>query len=156
MSVAGSVGGARHHDDPVRHSGGMAQALHGCQRRDRAGRAFLSRSAAGGNGADIGRLLCASDPRMSDARTLARLEAVETRLMLRDLVSRYAYSVDKRAIDTLADLFAEDAVFRARNGGFSARGRTAIAAELRLQLDGQCPSFHLFHAQFVHIDPPTP
>src|SRR3546814_11350990 len=109
----------------------MAQALHGCQRRDRAGRAFLSRSAAGGNGADIGRLLCASDPRMSDARTLARLEGVETRLMLRDLVSRYAYSVDNRAIDTLADLFAEDAVFRARNGGYSARGRTASRTEER-------------------------
>src|SRR3546814_7310279 len=77
---------------------------------------------------------------MSDARTLARLEAVETRLMLRDLVSRYAYSVDNRAIDTLADLFAEDAVFRARNGGFSASGRTAIAAEFRSQLNGLGPS----------------
>src|SRR3546814_17335473 len=82
---------------------------------------------------------------MSAARALARLEAVETRLMLRDLVSRYAYSVDNRAIDTLADLFAEDAVFRARNGGFSASGRTAIAAEFRSQLNGLGPSFHFVH-----------
>src|SRR3546814_19347247 len=104
---------------------------------------------AGGNGADIGRLLCASDPRMSDARTLARLEAVETRLMLRDLVSRYAYSVDNRAIDTLADLFAEDAVFRARNGGFIASGRTAITAAFRSQLNGLGPSFNLARQSVV-------
>src|SRR3546814_15557729 len=89
---------------------------------------------------------------MSDARTLARLEAVETRLMLRDLVSRYAYSVDNRAIDTLADLFAEDAVFRARNGGFSASGRTAIAAEFRSQLNGLGPSFHFVHDHIVRSE----
>src|SRR3546814_11274723 len=93
---------------------------------------------------------------MSAARALARLEAVETRLMLRDLVSRYAYSVDNRAIDTLADLFAEDAVFRARNGGFSASGRTAIAAEFRSQLNGLGPSFHFVHDHIVDLDPADP
>src|SRR3546814_20831144 len=76
--------------------------------------------------------------------------------MLRDLVSRYAYSVDNRAIDTLADLFAEDAVFRARNGGFSASGRTAIAAEFRSQLNGLGPSFHFVHDHIVDLDPADP
>src|SRR3546814_20186281 len=120
----------------------MAQALHGCQRRDRAGRAFLSRSAAGGNGADIGRLLCASDPRMSDARNLARLEAVETRRMLRDTVSSYASSVDNRAIETLSDLSAQNAVFRARHGGFTASARPAIAPEFRSPVHGVGPCCH--------------
>src|SRR3546814_17352533 len=76
--------------------------------------------------------------------------------MLRDLVSRYAYSVDNRAIDTLADLFAEDAVFRARNGGFSASGRTAIAAEFRSQLNGLGPSFHFVHDHIVDLAPADP
>src|SRR3546814_18949560 len=76
--------------------------------------------------------------------------------MLRDLVSRYAYSVDNRAIDTLADLFAEDAVFRARNGGFSASGRKAIAAEFRSQLNGLGPSFHFVHDHIVDLDPADP
>src|SRR3546814_13624596 len=76
--------------------------------------------------------------------------------MLRDLVSRYAYSVDNRAIDTLADLFAEDAVFRARNGGFSASGRTAIAADFRSQLNGLGPSFHFVHDTIVDLDPADP
>jgi uncharacterized protein (TIGR02246 family) len=87
---------------------------------------------------------------------LGGIDAVEARLALRDLVSRYAYAVDNRDIAALADLFAEDAVFGTRNGSFVAQGRSAIAAEFRAQLGQMGPSFHYVHDHIVDLDAADP
>jgi uncharacterized protein (TIGR02246 family) len=88
-----------------------------------------------------------------EASPESRLEAIETRLALRELLSLYAYAVDNRDIDGLADLFADDAVFGTRNGSFVAHGRAAIAAEFRAQLGQMGPSFHYVHDHILDLDP---
>nr|WP_047165543.1 nuclear transport factor 2 family protein [Sphingomonas sp. Y57] len=93
---------------------------------------------------------------MSESARDQRLEAVESRLALRELLSRYAYAVDNRDIDALAELFAEDASFGTRNGSFAVHGRAAIAAEFRAQLGNMGPSFHYIHDHILDLDPSDP
>jgi ketosteroid isomerase-like protein len=95
---------------------------------------------------------------MAEQRTEleTRLDAIETRLALRDLVSRYAKAVDTRSLDDLSALFAPDARFGADNGSFDAEGKAAIMADFQRQFMGMGPSFHAVHDQIIDLDPANP
>jgi uncharacterized protein (TIGR02246 family) len=77
-----------------------------------------------------------------------RLQWVEDRWAINDLIVKYSVATDDRDIDTLADLYTEDAVFEGSSGVI--RGREAIADFYRERTAIQGPSFHIPYSQEVH------
>lgn len=74
-----------------------------------------------------------------------RLRRVEDALAIGELVARYAIAVDDRDMDTLAGLYAEDAVFDGLTDTLV--GRDAVVAYVRAKLAGyDGVSVHTPHA----------
>ena len=86
---------------------------------------------------------------MTDDSLEDRLQRLEDRWELQDLVATYGRAVDDRDVELLRDLYAEDAVFDAVVGPI--RGRDAVVEYYfeRCRLFG--PSFHVPHSQTVQF-----
>ena len=81
-----------------------------------------------------------------------RIQAVEDRLALRELVARYCMAVDDRNIDALAALFTPDAVFRSQDGVMSAHGRSAIIEQFHSRFSALKTTNHVAHDQIIEFD----
>ena len=79
-----------------------------------------------------------------------RLRRVEDRIELRDLVARYCLATDDRDYDTLAEVYAADAVYTGPSG--RCEGRDAVIAYVRQAMDGYGGSVHTAHHQLVDFD----
>ena len=77
-----------------------------------------------------------------------RLQWIEDRFAINDLIVKYSIATDDRDIETLADLYTEDAVFEGSLGVI--HGRQAIAEFYRERTAVQGPSFHIPYSQEVH------
>jgi uncharacterized protein (TIGR02246 family) len=91
------------------------------------------------------------DSDLNDARNVERrLQRVEDRIELSDLVARYGVAVDDRDEATLRELFARDATFTGVRG--ETRGRDAVVAYYLERFRTFGPSFHVPHSQTVTFD----
>ena len=88
---------------------------------------------------------------MSDAMT-DRLQALEDRAEIIQLVSRYGPAVDDHEYDTLGSLYTEDSVFDSVGG--PQRGRDAVVAYYRERAGAFGATYHYPHSVEVYLDGP--
>ena len=88
----------------------------------------------------------------SQASLEQRLEAVEDRLAIRDLVARYVFAADDRDVTALTGLFTETGVFRSVDGAMSATGRTAIADQFKARFSMMGVSNHITHDHVITLE----
>ena len=85
-------------------------------------------------------------------RSLAeRIERLEVRAELEDLVTRYSMAVDERDLDTVVALFTPDAVF-GHPSDPDVVGHDMIRAHYRSRLSGLVYSYHYAHNQLIEWD----
>lgn len=96
----------------------------------------------------------------SDRATMASLEAriarLEARQAIADLVTMYAVACDEHDMDTLMDLFAEDAVFTSPSGLMMADGRSAIEEMFVNLFKVRGPAYHWTHDHIINVDANDP
>ena len=90
---------------------------------------------------------------MSDVE--ARLQRIEDRFAILDLIARYYNAVDDRDIDAVGEMFCEDGVFGRWNGTDRAEGRAAIKQFYYDRLGMVGPSFHYPHAHLIEFQSDT-
>ena len=83
---------------------------------------------------------------------LKRLDALESKDSIRQLVTSYAIACDEHDIPRLANLFADDAVFASPNGAMVSRGRESIREMFSTILKTRGPGFHWTHDVQIEID----
>lgn len=91
------------------------------------------------------------------ARTLEeRVQELEDRAAIGELIARYGFRIDDRDIDAVADLFTEDATLRSSDGTQNAVGRDAVLANLHARFAVLGPSNHYTHDREIRFDPDDP
>ncbi|MHB9879972.1 nuclear transport factor 2 family protein [Pacificimonas sp. ICDLI1SI03] len=85
-----------------------------------------------------------------------RVEKLEARNAISELVSSYAIACDEHDILRLESLFSEDAEFRSFSGTVEAVGRAAIKEFFISTFQSRGPAFHWTHDNFVRFDPDDP
>ena len=85
-----------------------------------------------------------------------RVDRLESKEAIRELVSAYAVACDHHDMPALDDLFTEDAVFASPNGAMIATGRNAIHDMFVRILGIRGPGYHWTHDVTVNIDPSDP
>jgi uncharacterized protein (TIGR02246 family) len=90
------------------------------------------------------------------AQLLERVDRLESRDAIRDLVTAYAVACDEHDMPRLVSLFTEDARFDSANGTMVADGRDAIESMFIQTLKIRGPAFHWTHDVTVRIDPGDP
>jgi ketosteroid isomerase-like protein len=90
---------------------------------------------------------------MTDLTDLfARVERLEARSEIGDLVTRYAIACDEHDIDHLTSLFTRDAEFDSPNGLMKAQGRSAIIDLFCQILSIRGPGYHWTHDHMIRFD----
>lgn len=90
---------------------------------------------------------------MTDLTDLTkRVERLEARIEIGDLVTRYAIACDEHDIDHLTSLFTRDAVFDSPNGLMKAQGRDAVIAMFCDILSIRGPGYHWTHDHMIRFD----
>jgi uncharacterized protein (TIGR02246 family) len=85
-----------------------------------------------------------------------RVDRLESREAIRELVSAYAVACDHHDMPALDNLFTEDALFASPNGAMVAKGRDAIHDMFARMLGIRGPGYHWTHDVTVNIDPSDP
>jgi ketosteroid isomerase-like protein len=85
-----------------------------------------------------------------------RLQMVEDREAIRNLVAHYAFVTDDREMDRVADCFTEDGGFSSREGKIGARGRQAIVDQFHERWGVLGPANHIVHQHYIELDPDDP
>lgn len=83
----------------------------------------------------------------------ARIDRLEARNAISELVSSYAIACDEHDMPRLADLFCADAEFDSPSGVMQASGREGIAAMFIDLFKIRGPGYHWTHDNFVRFDP---
>ena len=86
----------------------------------------------------------------------ARIEALEAKEAIRDLVTAYAIACDEHDMPRLASLFAEDAEFDSPSGVMRASGRDAIVNMFVELFKVRGPGYHWTHDVSIDIDKDRP
>lgn len=92
---------------------------------------------------------------MTDALA-ARLQRLEDREEIRQLIARYGYVVDARDIDGIPLLFTPDGRFRSRDGVIDAAGRDEVVKAFHGRYSALTFSLHWTHDVIVELDPEDP
>jgi ketosteroid isomerase-like protein len=74
-----------------------------------------------------------------------RIQRLEDRFELRELVARYGIAIDDRDIDSLTELFTPDARFRSQDGVMNALGREAVLEQFRGRFSALKATNHIAH-----------
>lgn len=85
-----------------------------------------------------------------------RIDRLEARAEIGELVSAYAIACDEHDMPRLTSLFTEDAVFDSPSKLLVAKGRADIAAMFVKLFDIRGPAFHWTHDRFVAFDDADP
>lgn len=85
-----------------------------------------------------------------------RVEQLEARVEIAELVSGYAIACDEHDIERLRTQFAEDAVLDSPSQLLQARGREEILALYVRLFRIRGPGYHWTHDHFVHFDSTHP
>ena len=102
-------------------------------------------------------LLAAACSRV-DPAVQARLQRLEDREQILELMTAYGATLDRRDFDAFGQLFAEDAEYGSGPG--AVRGRAAIQAQLEQMIGSNpanlpAPNFHVFFNPSIHVDGDT-
>ena len=87
---------------------------------------------------------------------LTRIERLEARIAIRELVARYCFTVDERDIDGIAQCFTQDGVMRSVDGVMNAAGREAVIAQFHGRFAVLGPSNHYTHDHIIEFDEGNP
>ena len=93
---------------------------------------------------------------MSDVHLEARVQQLEDRVAISDLVARYGFTVDDRDIKALAKLFAGNGRFRSQDGVLDAQGRDAIMDQFHGRFAVLGPTNHVTHDHLIWFDADDP
>ena len=94
---------------------------------------------------------------MTDIADLTRrVEELESRVQISDLISTYAIACDERDVPRLGDLFTTDARFDSPSGLMVADGRAAIVEMFVAILKARGPGYHWTHDHFIRFDRGSP
>ncbi|MES2976895.1 MAG: nuclear transport factor 2 family protein [Pseudomonadota bacterium] len=94
---------------------------------------------------------------MSDKHELLRrIEQLEARHHIAELVSSYARACDEHDVATLANIFTEDGVIESPSKLLEARGREGIRATFTARYKNRGPSYHWTHDHVVRFDADDP
>ncbi len=85
----------------------------------------------------------------SNESLAARVQRLEDRCAIEDLIARYALAVDDRDLDALGALFTPDGAFRSRDGVMHACGRTAVLEQFRGRFSALGVSYHFSHDRIL-------
>ena len=85
-----------------------------------------------------------------------RLDRLESKEAIRDIVTAYAIACDEHDMDRLMSLFCKDACFDAPNGSMVADGKEAIQTMFEQTFKIRGPAYHWTHDTTVNIDPEDP
>jgi uncharacterized protein (TIGR02246 family) len=86
--------------------------------------------------------------------TAARLQRVEDRFALQDLVAAYCRAIDDRDLEAFVALFTHDGRMRHQDGVTDVSGRAAIHAYYAARFPTYGVTFHYPHAHSVTFDGP--
>ena len=75
----------------------------------------------------------------------SRVDRLESRAAIRELVTKYAIACDEHDIPTLQNLFTRDAVFKSPSSFLESSGREAIASMFIEVLKTRGPGYHWTH-----------
>ncbi len=81
-----------------------------------------------------------------------RLDAIEAREAIRDLVVRYGMAVDDREMEQIAALFTKDAVFRHGDGAIVNNGRKEIVDFYTDRLASFGATYHYADTHLIELD----
>ena len=94
---------------------------------------------------------------MSDNQSLERrIDRLESRFAIEELVSAYCEACDEHDMPRLASLFTEDAVYGSPSGVLRSVGRDAIAEMFVRAFKVRGPGFHWTHDLVVRFDDVDP
>jgi ketosteroid isomerase-like protein len=94
---------------------------------------------------------------MSELEQLkARVDRLEARAAITELISNYASACDEHDMPRLIGLFTADACFDSPSGAMVANGRIAIEAMFIELFKIRGPAFHWTHDVIVKVDPQNP
>jgi ketosteroid isomerase-like protein len=86
------------------------------------------------------------------ATLVSRIERLEARAEIRELVARYCFAVDERDVDGIGDCFTRGGAFRSYDGKMDATGRAAVIEQFHGRFAVLGPSNHFTHDQVVTFD----
>ncbi len=95
-----------------------------------------------------------NETRSDDMRR--RIEKLEARAEIAELVSAYALACDEHDLPRLESLFTPDAEFSSKNGSMAAIGRPAIVKMYEGVFKTRGPGYHWTHDHFVTFDETAP
>lgn len=81
-----------------------------------------------------------------------RIEQLESREMIKELVAHYGIAIDNRDMDSLTALFTVDAGFSSKDGMLNACGIDAIIEQFHARFAGMGPSNHFVHEHIIRFD----
>lgn len=87
----------------------------------------------------------------AETDVVARLQRIEDRQALTDLVTRYCIAVDDRDLDAIIELFSSDARMGHADGSAGGSGHDGIHEYYEARLRGVGMCFHYPHAQLVEF-----
>lgn len=94
---------------------------------------------------------------MTDTTALQhRIDRLESRFAIEELVSAYCEACDEHDIPRLAGLFAEDAVYGSPSGVLVSKGRAEIAEMFVRAFRVRGPGFHWTHDLVMRFDEENP
>jgi len=88
---------------------------------------------------------------MSDDSIEVRIQAIEDRIAIDDLVSTYCLAIDERDLDRFLSLFTDDAVLRHEDGVMRLEGLPAIREYYTQRFAGYGVTFHTPHSRIVEF-----
>jgi ketosteroid isomerase-like protein len=94
---------------------------------------------------------------MADSKSLEkRIQALEHREQIRELVARYGMLIDNRDLAAVGELFCREGRFRSRDGVLDARGRGAVMEQFKGRYAALGPTNHFVHEHIISLDERDP
>lgn len=89
---------------------------------------------------------------MSKAELVRRIQRLEDRQAIQDLVTRYCSALDDRDLEAFAGVYADDAVMRHADGTFRLEGQAAIRTYYAERFKQYGVTFHYPHTHRIDFD----
>lgn len=86
----------------------------------------------------------------------ARLQRLEDRLDIAELVALYGFVMDERDLELVGEIFCPDGAVRSPDGVFRAVGIDQVRSAYQARYDVLGPTNHVSHGHVVRFDPADP
>jgi hypothetical protein len=93
---------------------------------------------------------------MSSLSLERRIQMLEDRAEIQNLVARYGFLIDDRDMDGVADCFTQDGGFSSREGTMGAHGRQAVVDQFHGRWSVLGPANHIVHQHVIDLDAEDP